>query len=782
MDAEAALAAALRELPHVAVVRVAPATLIVRRIRPPPPPDRARAAPPSARADPGSVPAEPPPPDIIVTAARRSSLLQRYPGSLTVVRGAAIEQDGRRSLAQISPLAPGLQLTETGTGQRRITMRGLHSAGENSVLLYLDETPISGPSSATSDVSQMSPDLRLLDIDRVEVLRGPQGTLFGSGAMSGAIRIVTNAPDATRAYGSVLGSASWAAGSARPGRLVSGVANLPLGETTALRLLAYDEARAGHVDNVATGRRNVDRAHTSGVRAALRSDLGDGFDVTAGLTLQRQRVADASTWYAALGRDRSDTAVRLPFPNDFMLAGLTAHARLDEVMITASASRYRWRATRVIDSTRPALRVIEDATYCPAFAAVETCSAEQEERYRAAVRGLLPLVGIQPMKVIATVGELRAATPEAAPLSVVGGLFLEHRQDGSRSGTFRADAVTGAPFAAAAQTFLRTVSVRTDQRAAFADLAWRLTPRVRLTVGGRYYRYAKRAIGQVVQGSVVNGAVAGPAQTLSTRSDGVIGRVNLAVDLSASTLAFFQVADGFRPGGLNTVPTLPPSLVMFDADRARSTEIGLRMHRWDGRLTVSAALYNVDWRDIQSIARVPSFIFVSNAGSARIVGADLDVEGEPLPGLRLRVAANLLDARLRRDQINPVVPAPGRRGDHVPSEPGITALVGGSYSWRAGEGQTLSLGGDVNYVGRSCSEFRPTGPYCECMGRYAIASFRARIDQGSWGVSLLVNNAFDTVARQRVESSVGSEQLVHAAPRRTVQLEISRKIGRYTNP
>lgn len=772
MEAIDALRSALGRQADLEALILADGTLLVRMRR-----ARAGSAP-SATIPRGPLPAEEEPianREIVVTASRRPGLLQAYPGSLTVVPGKDVEKRGRTSLQEAAALVPGLNLTETGPGQRRITMRGLHSAGENSVLLYLDETPVSGPTSATSDVSQMSPDIRLFDVERIEVLRGPQGTLFGSGALGGAVRILFNRPDMERmtAEGAVGASVTERG---QPGTIARATVNMPIVPgLLSMRATGYDERRGGYVDNVALGLKDIDDSRTTGGRAMLRLEAGPGYDLTATLLAQQQRVSDASAWYPALGTYRSDNPERLPFPNHLLLYNLTGHARLGAAEVTAAASHYRWSLTRFIDSTRPALNAITNGTYCPLFAGVTRCTAEQLAAYRAQLQDSLPLVGSQPMRVEASTGELRVASTPGEPLTLTGGIFFERRSDTSRSGTYLADPVTGELRVPEQRNFLRTVSVRTRQAAIFGDIGWRVASPLTITVGARRYSYSKTATAQVIQTSYINGAVAGPPTRQETGSEGWTGRVNLAYEPAPSLLVYTQAATGFRPGGVNSVPNLPDALVAFKADSAITYETGFRGSWLAGRLSLSGSAYWTNWRDMQASARIPSFMFVSNSGAARIVGMDMDAEAEVTDDLGIRLALNVLEARLTRNQANAVVAAPGMKGDRIPFEPSVKAVVSAEYRRPFAGGLTSVASADLSYVGASYSDYRPNSPYYERMGDYADLTLRWALESPRWALRMTLANALDGAGKQRVESTVNSEQLTNSQVPRTLSVEFAWK-------
>ncbi|MET0339115.1 MAG: TonB-dependent receptor, partial [Caulobacter sp.] len=665
--------------------------------------------------------------------------------------------------------------TENGPGQRRLTIRGVQSSGENTVGLYFGETPVAGPSTATSDVSQMSPDLALVDMDRVEVLRGPQGTLYGAGSISGTVRLLFNAPDPGEAYGRVRGRI-WRFGDGDAATGLQAVGNLPIAQGKgALRAVVYDLATPGRVDNITLGLSNVDKSRTRGWRLQAMIAPREDVELTAIALSQTQRVDDASFWFAHLGPNVTDNTVRLPFPNDFNLIGATLKMSLGGAGITIASARYGWDTVRYIDSNRPASAVIEPATWCPLFIGAASCNPVQKDLYREYVRGTLPVVGRQPARVDAWTHEARLTSAGQGALSWTIGAFLESREDHSESGTFQADPATGEPFTPERQVFLRTIAVETSQTALFGEARLAVGPKWALTVGARRYAYDKASVAQVIQSGYLNGSAAGPAVSQSTDDQGWVGRANLAWQISSGALAYLQVAEGFRPGGVNTVPNLPDDLVAFRSDRVVSFEAGLK-HRWlDGRLLVNASAYRIDWFDMQVRRRIPSFTFVSNGGASRILGLEAEIEAVPAAGLRLRAAAGYADGRLIKDQAQGMADVPGRRGDHLPFEPSLTGSASIDYRHRVSTGLQASLGLSAAYTGRASSQYRTDSIYHERMGGFWIADASAGLHGAQWSAMAQVRNLLSATGRFKVESDIGLERMTLSAEPRTVSLSLSRR-------
>ena len=237
---------------------------------------------------------------VVVTALKRSSLAGQTPISMTVISGEQLSRAGIVDLDKAAPLLPGLKLISTAFG-RRLVLRGVYGAGEATTGLYYDETPMTGPVGTTADPGVMAPELALVDVDRVELLRGPQGTLYGSGAMGGALRILFKRPDLSADSASVGASLSSAAHGGQGGGANAALNLVAIPETLALRLTAYDQRQPGVIDNVRLGLKDVDASRVRGVRLAALWAPGSRLSALVSATHQASRRDDISAWNDTAG-------------------------------------------------------------------------------------------------------------------------------------------------------------------------------------------------------------------------------------------------------------------------------------------------------------------------------------------------------------------------------------------------------------------------------------------------------------------------------------------------
>ncbi|HVK82323.1 MAG TPA: TonB-dependent receptor plug domain-containing protein, partial [Verrucomicrobiae bacterium] len=242
--------------------------------------------------------------DIVVTARKREELVQDVPASITALGGAALDRMGAEGFEDFVRLAPGLTMNPTSTNPN-FSIRGISTSTtlgttQQPIALYVDDTPTQDPFVALSSLN-----LYLADISRVEVLRGPQGTLFGSGSLSGAIRVITRTPDPSEFSAYVEAGASTIEGG-EPGTQLEAMINAPLGDTTALRAVAYRRHVGGYIDNSSRGIEDVNDYTVQGGRIALQTELTPNFSVTGSIIHQRDEGDDGSRTFYTPSQGGSD--------------------------------------------------------------------------------------------------------------------------------------------------------------------------------------------------------------------------------------------------------------------------------------------------------------------------------------------------------------------------------------------------------------------------------------------------------------------------------------------
>ncbi|HVK79056.1 MAG TPA: TonB-dependent receptor, partial [Verrucomicrobiae bacterium] len=543
----------------------------------------------------------------------------------------------------------------------------------------------------------------------------------------------------------------------------------------AVRVAAYTEQSPGFIENTRLGLDDINEMSTQGIRALATWRVTDDLTLDLSALHQSQDVEDTDYWYPDVGVNRTDNYVRLPYVTDLGLYNGTLRWAPGEVEVEASISAYDWDATRYIDGTRAALDVIGPATHCALYFSIATpCDATQAEAYRDYVRGALPVVGIQPMSVDTRTGELRVSSNDRGRVDWTIGAFREDRTDRSLSTAVSANPDTGLAIEPYLVRFARTTSMEITHEALFGEFTYRPIESVALTLGARRYWYEKETSAQVLQTSYLVGTVAGDLSVVDSADEGWVHRANISYTPSDAFMLYAQYAEGFRPGGANTTPSLPDEYRTYASDAVRSVEIGMRGSWFDGRVDLSGAIYRVDWDAMQMAVKIPNFRFVANIGASVIEGLEAEIEARVTDRWTLRAGLGANNGRLTQDQTIGEIAGSGEAGDRIPLEPELMAYAGMRYDWIGPLNLDGALNIDVVYTGESNSEFDVQGDYFERMGNITTVDAQASLSNANWRASLWVSNLFDVVAESMVGSGVNSEQFTLGVRPRTLGLTFTR--------
>lgn len=650
--------------------------------------------------------------EVVVTAQKRTENLQDVPVSITALGTEKLEQLGVQNFNDYVKFLPSVAYQTSGPGFAKIYMRGVasgdnanHSGPLPSVGVYLDEQPVT--------TIQGPLDIHIYDIERVEALAGPQGTLYGASSEAGTVRIITNKPDASgfKAGYDLEGNTVRGQG----GYVAEGFANIPLSATAAVRLVGWAEHDGGYIDNIpgtisypsdgclsnfsppAAGcqtspvqaKKRFNPTDTFGGRAALKVNLGENWTITP--TFMGQSTRQAGTAFA----DPSiagDLSIQRFYPDSisdqWWQAALTVEGHVSNFDITYSGGYLRRNDHTVSDYSDYSLLYDKNTTYIAYF-----------ESNVAPVAGhtINPsqwIIGRDQYRKMSH--ELRVATPKDAPLRFIGGLFYERQehyilQDYVIDELPTFDSVTGWP-----QTFWLTNQVRVDRDyAVFGELSYDLTPKLTATAGGRFFRYdnsldgffgfgannpygsstGERAtlydsqgnpIPPVGSGCIKPGILGGPCVDLSNRvkKDGSTPKLNLTYKFDNDHMVYATYSKGFRPGGINRRTQRPPDppLATYEPDYLTNYELGFKTSWLDNHLRFNGAFFWEDWKNFQfGFLGQNSFTIVRNAGAARIKGAEQQLEWSPARGLDITLGATELDPKLSKDfclDVDPTTGAP----------------------------------------------------------------------------------------------------------------------------
>lgn len=585
---------------------------------------------------------------VIVTATRRSERLEDVPLSVSVLSQDELDVKGIVGYEGLAHETPGVVLNRASANFNNFTARGIATNGYNAnlqstVAIYIDELPISANGNSTIL------DPSLYDVERVEFLRGPQGTLFGSGSLAGALRILTKAPDPTVFEGSVLADLG-ITGSSSLRQRYNAMLNIPLvDDRLALRVVGFSRNEEGYLDNLGTGIRNSNSLKSSGGRATLLWEPNDKFSAQLRVSREESTPEDSSLVNPALGKDKRYSDRPDMFSGTMTNYNLTLGYQFDSVNLTTSSTWSDYDALFNVDLAGSYGQALAFALDAPG----ETSTFVQE---------------------------VRLVSDTGGPFDwVLGGFHYKRDRDvyfGYRTNEEFLDrsGITGLPD----EYYLRFHSFDvTKEQALFGQLSYHFTDDFWTTAGLRYG--STEAQGFTREGGYDSdylmqafmyafyGVPGGPltitpvkaATGQKARESGFSYRVSASWRPAPSITTYAAVATGFRAPAVNAragaVSTIDPDDLVIpygaDSDDLINYELGLKGRWLNGRVAANLALYQVDWNDIQVQAnRVSDSIqFATNIGGAYSRG--LEFELMAMPSASWRFALNGAINRARVDSL-----------------------------------------------------------------------------------------------------------------------------------
>lgn len=707
--------------------------------------------------------------DIVVTALRRDSTVQTTPLAITAITGETLTNAGVTNIADYAKFVPSLRIQDNGPGQRRVSLRGVQASGEATVGVYYDDTPVTGSVGVSSDAAGRTADFTLFDVNRIEVLRGPQGTLYGASSMGGAIRVIFNKPS-DEYEGTVEAQAQTTRGGGF-GYFVNGMVNVPIvKDVLAARAVLYRRDSDGYIDNTFLDRKNVNDYTATGGRLMLRFTPTSNFTLDATAAFENTDAVSA-TWNPLVGEYKSAAQVNLPYTDKSQLYSLTANWDIGFANLTSITS-YQHRKSAYAADDSYYIGTYRTPARCASYVnAGGACSADQLSSYYGYIDSLSPAAIYYPGSTKDFTQEVRlSSTGDNAFDWTVGGFFQDRKNDVTSSDA-RADDATGEIIFPVQLFYRREIFDKLKQVAVFGEGTYHVTSALSLTAGIRYYDYDKTVSGFTDIGWTLIGAPVRPVNTVDSSENGTLLKFNASWQVNPDMLFYATASQGFRPGGANQVIGLSADLTPYQSDKLWNYEVGSKFSFLDRAVTLNLAAFQIDWDNMQVSGRTTNgaFSFLSNAGAARIRGLEAEIFARPMPGLQLNFSGNYLDAKLTEDQISDAVVAAGRSGDRIPYIPHFAGSVGAEYRTPVSDTVEFFARADVNYVGSSYSEFRPTNVYRVKMDDYALANLRIgfELPESDTGVYLFVNNVFDAVAinRASMSSTPNSYGATSAAPR-----------------
>jgi len=690
--------------------------------------------------------------EIVVTAQKRTERLQDVPTSISVISGARLIATQATTLQDIADSVPGMQVVSADPADNTLVIRGisagvgLDAAVNASVATYVDEAPYTsqGPFSYSA---ALAPNFDPYDLARVEVLRGPQGTLYGANALSGLLKYVTNAPDPSGYHASFLvGGNDVQHGGA--GYELHGMINIPLGSTAAFRLTAGDTYVPGYIDDPTLGRDGVNEVRRTNARAGFLWQPNDHLTIRVTAAYQRLSAGDNNTVDldpSTLRPVYSDLITSRDFPQPERISNEIYNATINwNLGFGALTSSTSW--TKV----DPYLFADASALLGPVISSIFGGN------YGAIVVGRVPVHSIKQ--------ELRLASVQQ-PLEWTVGVYYDHEVAHAFESIYAAS-LSPQQVLLDFQPALGAYYVDSTYReyASFADLNYHITSAFELGVGGRY-SHSEQTYHQLNNGFLTG------SDDFGTQSDQ--GVFTYSVDskyrFTPGLMAYARVASGFVPGGPNdAVPrsNLPRT---FNSSSTTNYELGVKGSADEGQIRYDVDVFDTEWKNIQLEAVIADFASITNGGTARSRGLEGSFTFRPVIELTLMLNAAYTDARLTEDTTASVG---GHEGDRLPLSPFFSGTVGADYERPLGADVSGFGGIDWHYNGGRLAPFNFGGPRAD-LPSYSIVNLRAGVKLHAYTFAAYVKNAGNV----RVINTVHTETTLQGQAALSANIEIPRTIG-----
>ena len=699
--------------------------------------------------------------EIVVTATKRETTVQTTPISITALSGAELQERGTTAIESLAQSVPGVSMRTGGPGETEFEMRGMASTGGNSptVGFYLDETSLTAP--AASNNGKVVIDPNLYDINRIEVLRGPQGTLYGAGSMGGTIKVIPNAPDpkAFAVSGQSMLSATDGGGF---NHAENAMVNFPLlaGEA-ALRVVGSESHVSGWIDRVviAPGQfpletdgglvrgnvlaspvqaihSNVNDTETSTVRASLLWNPTDRLTITPSFIYQQTREDGLSTIDSDPGTDAhyQPYDVAEPFSDRFHLASIKSYYHLDWADIAATFAHWSRSETLSQDSSESFQWGLGLPSFYPAQGGIGSSLSVENDKSRQ------------------TSVELRLSSVDESPLKWLLGYYYQ---------TFESfqNAVLSAPQGAylfgTDNLYTQAVPTKILQQAVFADVSYQITPGLQFDAGLRHFGYHE-SVTTAVSGAISpSGSDAVTNFFAAEKNRGFNPKFTLSYEMDKDLLLYATAAKGFRPGGgTGPVPTSGPigtqceanlqdnlgtsafvaSPVAFGPDTVWSYEVGEKSRAFDHRLTLNGAVYYEDWRGIQQNIPLPcGYNYQANAGDAHVYGGELELTMMPATGLILAANGSYTHAEIVSVNVLNAGITPGTPVQEVPAWTSTQSIT---YRHPAFTDVAAVARLENNFIGA-----RTDATYSiNRLPAYDLTSLRTGLEGQRWSALIFANN------------------------------------------
>ncbi|MDF7773997.1 TonB-dependent receptor [Sphingomonas sp. AOB5] len=655
--------------------------------------------------------------EIVVTAQKRSQRLQDVPASVAVVDSDTLTQQGAVKFEDYASRVPGLSLSSGRPGLTQVTLRGITTGPAQSAAatsFYVDEAPI-GSVNAYTGGSNTTLDLDPAILSQIEVLKGPQGTLYGANSMGGLIKYVTTAPDFTTVSGRISAGVNGVRGGGT-GYSVRGSVSVPLvTDSLVIRASAFNRRDAGFIDinGGPAARENVNYADVTGGRVQLAAKLGSNVRIS----LQ------------AIGQDTKVGGTSVIDVNPTTLAPL--YGDLQQRHLSRERGKVSFRLYNgTINVDLGSVELVSSTTYQTAKA---DTGVDASSGFGVALGGI-GVRSVQHTTVARWSQEFRVDANGLAGglLDTQVGFYYTHENDANRIPKFYTfNTVTGADVAFP-NIATASITSKYTEYSVFANATVHFSEQFDVLLGGRYSHdsqvYDHNYAGLIIPG----GSNVGHG---TEKADVFTFLVTPRLKISDNAMVYLRVSSGYRPGGPNAPGVGAP--VTFDPDRLTSYEAGFKVSALDRMLTFDAAVFHTDWKDVQIQTSAGGFNFFVNGGDAVSTGGEATIRLTPTRGLTFGLNAAYTDAHLTED----AAAAGGLKGDRMPLVPRWSGSLTAQYETTLSGDLDLSLGGVISHVSDRISNYTNRAP--RTLPAYTTIGLNAGLSYKNYSLTVYAKNLTD---------------------------------------
>ncbi len=690
--------------------------------------------------------------EVLVTATKSgvAQSVQGLPQAIQAIGGDKLDILGATQFDQWAIQISGLNFEDDGPGDKDYIIRGINSDLGGTVGVYYDEAVVTGKFTQNGGGRQL--DIKLHDMERIEVLKGPQGTLYGANSMSGTIRQITNKPNLMEMEGSVETELSNTAHAGDLSSVISGMINVPIvKDVLGLRAVAWGHDKAGYIDNVRLGLDEMNNEEVSGGRLHLAWEPTENFNLLLSYTMQdaesdgRSRYTPPGSVYPGAsepignlpmpeihptGKFQNGEYARTPWDEETDLISLTANWGLDFGTVTATYNKLDRDIDYLFDST-PIL----------IFFGVPT-----------------PAVTVQTEARELTSAEIRFASNFDGPVNFVAGFFRQEEDldfgigvvtiDGNGFATGPLSPLDSDDFflAGGNSIFGRTFVEASESNAIFGEMHVDINDQWAINIGGRWFDSKASTDSREIHPFVGFQGRERVFQKRNINDSKYTGKANLTWKPTEDMLYYLTWSQGFRQGGVNSTIVLDPSVVIpdgFGSDELSNIELGFKTTWPDLNLILNGAIYRTIWKDMQVADSLSGFSFTDNIGETNIDGLEFDLVWEPIDKLQLGFGGAIIDTELQEDEPESVGDGRGLKGDELPMVPGFTGYTFIQYVQDLSDGLEVFYYLSGNYRGSTQTELNQDNPFYHELDSYSTVNLSVSLISAKWKLSAFVNNATD---------------------------------------